>query len=131
VLYLPDVPGVPPPAAWIGSLPQTTGHLLASLASSGVLVPAAVWAVAAVTAPWVVRGRTLTLDVVRVVAWSALVVSATSAAVVAVHGTDALGSAPTALLGAVACAAVALAPRGIGGWRRAWQSRPDVGARLP
>jgi hypothetical protein len=131
VLYLPHVPGVPPPAAWISSLPQTTGHLLASLGTSGVLAPAAVWALAAVTAPWLVRRRTLTLDVVRVVVWSALVVSATSAAVAAVHGTDTVGSAPTAVLGAVACAAVALAPRGIGGWRRAWQSRPDVGARLP
>ncbi len=131
VLYVPHVPGVPPPAAWISSLPETTGHLLASLGSSGVLAPAAVWALAAMTAPWLVRRRTLTLDVVRVVVWSALVVSATSAAVVVVHGTDTVGSAPTALLGAAACAAVALAPRAIGGWRRAWHSRPDVRARLP
>jgi eukaryotic-like serine/threonine-protein kinase len=131
VLYLPHVPGVPPPGIWIGSLPETTGHLLASLGTSGVLAPAAVWALAAVTAPWLVRRRTLTLDVVRVVVWSALVVSATSAAVSAVHGNDTVGPAPTAILGAVACAAVALAPRGIGGWRRAWRSRPDVGARLP
>jgi serine/threonine protein kinase len=131
VLYLPHVPGVPPPAVWIGSLPRTTGQLLPALVKTGVLVPAVVWALAAVTAPWLVRGRTLMLDVVRVVIWSALVVSATSAAVVAVHGTDVVGAAPTAVLGATVCAAVALAPRGIGGWRRVWGSRPDVGARLP
>jgi hypothetical protein len=131
VLYLGHVPGVPPPAAWIGSLPQTTGHLLPALVKSGVLAPAAVWALAAVTAPWLVRGRTPLLDLVRVLAWSGLVVSATSAAVAAVHGTDAVGAAPTAMIGAAACAVVALAPRGAAGWRRAWHSLPDVGARLP
>jgi hypothetical protein len=128
VLYLPHVPGLPPPAVWIGSLPQTTGQLLPVLVKTGVLAPAVVWALAAVTAPWLVRGRTLMLDVIRVLIWSALVVSATSAAVVAVHGTDAVGAAPTAVLGATVCAAVALAPRGIDGWRRAWRSQPDVGA---
>jgi eukaryotic-like serine/threonine-protein kinase len=127
VLYLPHVPGFPPPAVWIGSLSQTTGQLLPALVKTGVLAPAVVWALAAVTAPWLVRGRTLMLDVIRVLIWSALVVSATSAAVVAVHGTDAVGAAPTAVLGATVCAAVALAPRGIDGWRRAWRSRPDVG----
>ena len=131
VLYLRHVPGVPPPTAWIGSLSQTTGHLLPALVNTGVLAPAVVWALAAVTAPWLVRGRSLVLDVVRVVAWSALVVGATSAAVAAVHGTDAVGAAPTAVLGAAVCAAVALAPRGVDGWRRAWRSLPDAGARLP
>jgi hypothetical protein len=130
-LYLPHVPGVPPPAAWIGSLSQTTGHLLPALVKTGVLAPAVVWALAAVTAPWVVRGRSLLLDAARVVAWAALVVSATSASVAAVHGTDVVGAAPTAVLGAAVCAAVALAPRDAGGWRRAWRSLPDVGARVP
>ena len=131
VLYLPHVPGVPPPAAWIGSLSQTTDHLLPALLTTGVLAPAVVWALAAVTAPWLVRGGSLVLDAVRVVAWAALVVSATSAAVVAVHGTDVVGAAPTAVLGAAVCAVVALAPRGAEGWRRAGHSLPDVGARLP
>ncbi|HEX3834639.1 MAG TPA: serine/threonine-protein kinase [Solirubrobacteraceae bacterium] len=131
VVYLPHVPGVPPPAAWIGSLSQTTGHLLPALVKTGVLAPAAVWALAAVTVPWLVRGRSLVLDAARVVGWAALVVGATSAAVAAVHGTDAVGAAPTAVLGAAVCAAVALAPRNADGWRRAWRSLPDVGARLP
>jgi hypothetical protein len=131
VLYLPHVPGVPPPVVWIGSLSQTTDHLLPALVKTGVLAPAVVWALAAVTAPWLVRGGSLVLDAVRVVAWAALVVSATSAAVAAVHGTDVVGAAPTAVLGAAVCAALALAPRGADGWRRAWRSLPDVGARLP
>jgi hypothetical protein len=131
VLYLPHVPGVPPPAVWIGSLSQTTDHLLPALVKSGVLAPAVVWALAAVTAPWLVRGRSLVLDAVRVVAWAALVVSATSAAVAAGHGTDVVGAAPTAVLGAAVCAVVALVPRGADGWRRAGNSLPDVGARLP
>jgi hypothetical protein len=131
VLYLPAVPGVPPPAAWIGSLPQTTGHLLPAIVSSGVLAPAGVWALAAVMAPWLVRGSTPVLDVLRVLAWSALVLSATSGAMAAVAGTDAVGAPPTAVLGAAVGAAVALAPRGAAGWRRAWHSLPDVRARLP
>jgi tRNA A-37 threonylcarbamoyl transferase component Bud32 len=131
VLYLPHVPGVPSPAAWIGSLAQTTGQLLPALVKTGVLAPAVVWALAAVTAPWLVRGRSLVLDAARVVAWAAIVVSATSAAAAAVHGTDVVGAAPTAVLGAAVCAAVVLVPRGADGWRRARHSLPDVGARLP
>jgi hypothetical protein len=131
VLYLPHVPGLPPGGLWIGSLSQTTGHLLPALGKTGVLAPAAVWALAAVTAPWLVRGRTLILDALRVAAWSALVLSATSAAVTAVHGTDVVGAAPSAALGAGVGAAVALAPWGVSAWRRAWHSLPDVGARLP
>ncbi len=95
VLYLPPSPACRRRTPGSNSVSAATGHLLATLGSSGVLAPAAVWALAALTAPWVARGRTLVLDLVRVVIWSALTVSATSAAVVAVHGSDAVGAAPT------------------------------------
>jgi hypothetical protein len=70
------------------------------------------------------------LDVVRVVIWAALLVSATSAAVIAVHRSDAVGSAPSAVVGAVAAALVVLAPLGAARWGEAWRS-PRLGARLP
>jgi len=57
-----------------------------------------------------------------VVIWAAVVASATGAAIVAVHGSDALGAAPTAVLGAVAAAALALAPSLLGMWRTALHS---------
>ncbi|MGI8711705.1 MAG: hypothetical protein ACR2NR_00650, partial [Solirubrobacteraceae bacterium] len=129
-LYLPHISGAPLPSVWIGSLQQTTTHLLSVDISAGVLAPAIVWAVAAMIAPWLVRGQAPVLDVFRVFVWSALLVSATSAAVVIVHGSDAVGSAPTAVLGAAAGAVVALIGLAPAQWRRAGRFSP-LGARLP
>jgi eukaryotic-like serine/threonine-protein kinase len=121
-LYLPLVPGVAPPHAWMRTLSDTVDHLLRPDVSAGVLAPAVVWALAAVALPWLVRGGSLALDVVRVVIWAAVVASGTGAAIVAVHGSDAIGAAPTAVLGAVAAAALALAPSLLGMWRTALHS---------
>jgi eukaryotic-like serine/threonine-protein kinase len=124
-LYLPRVPGIaltPPPQHWMSSPSDTVTHLLAPLGSSGVLAPAAVWALAAVTLPWLVRRRSLLLDAVRVFAWAAIVVSCTGAAIAAVHGSDAVGAPPSALIGAAAAAAVALAPSLTEMWRGALHS---------
>jgi hypothetical protein len=130
VLYLPHVPGVPGPTAWTGSLHQTTAHLLSTYVSSGALLPAPVWALGAMVLPWLVHGRALALDVFRVVVWSTLLVCATSAAVLAAHGSDAVGAPPTAILGAAAGAAVALAPPVIARWRHAPRLR-NFRTRLP
>jgi eukaryotic-like serine/threonine-protein kinase len=129
-LYLPHIPGAPPAGVWIGSLDQTVHHLLAAFISTGVLAPAAVWALAAVALPWLVGGRSAALDVIRVVVWAALVASATSVAVIAVHGSDRVGAAPSATLGAVVAAAVALAPLALAAWQEALHSAGS-GARVP
>ena len=132
-LYLPLVPGVAAPHGWMSSLSVTVDHLLRPEISAGVLAPALVWALAAVTLPWLVRGGSLALDVVRVIVWAAVVVSATGAAIAAWHG-PAMGaggvSAPTALLGALASAVVALAPSLLGTRRVALRSG-GAGARVP
>jgi hypothetical protein len=132
-LYLPLVPGVAAPHAWMSSLSVTVDHLLRPEISAGVLAPALVWALAAVTLPWLVRGGSLALDVVRVIVWAAVVVSATGAAIAAWHG-PAMGpggvSAPTALLGALASAVVALAPSLLG-TRRVALRPGGAGARVP
>jgi hypothetical protein len=128
-LYLPLVPGTPPPHVWTSSLSVTVDHLLRPEISAGVLAPALVWAAAAAVVPWLVRGSSLLLDVVRVVIWAAVVVSATGAAIAAVHGSG-VGAAGTALLGAVACAAVALAPSLLGTWRAAPRADGSA-ARVP
>jgi serine/threonine protein kinase len=130
VLYLGHIPGTPPPAVWADSLYETVHHLLATFVNTGVLAPAAVWALAAIVLPWLVRERSPTLDVVRVVVWSALVVSGTAATMDAVLGSDRVSVAPSATLGAVAAAAVALAPLAIGAWGQALHS-PGSGARVP
>jgi serine/threonine protein kinase len=127
-LYLPSAPSVVPPHAWMSSLSATIDHLLRPEVSAGALAPALVWALAAVIAPWLVRGGSVVLDVVRVVLWAAVLVSATGAAIAAVHGS--VRAAPTALVGAVVSAAVALAPSLLRMWRDALHPRRP-GARLP
>jgi eukaryotic-like serine/threonine-protein kinase len=133
-LYLPLVPGVAPPHAWMSSLSTTIEHLLRPVLSAGVLAPALVWALAALTLPWLVRGRSLVLDVVRVIIWAAITVSATGAVLSAVHagpGGDGVSAGGRAwLLGAAASAAVALAPSLLGTWRVASRSGGPQ-ARVP
>jgi hypothetical protein len=132
-LYLTRVPGVvltPPPQNWMSSPTTTVDNLLGPLVSSGVLAPALVWALAAVVLPWLVRGGSLLLDALRVVAWAAIVVAGTGAAIAAVHGSDVMGAPPSALIGAAAAAAVALAPSFLEMWRAALRSS-GPGARVP
>jgi hypothetical protein len=125
VLYLPAVGGIPPPSGWSGSPTAAVRDVLSPLLSSGVLAPAVVWAVAAVALPWAVRGRSPALDIVRVVIWSATLASATAVAVTAVHGSDAVSAAPTAVLGAVAGGVIALAPSIVAAARRGWVPQRD------
>jgi eukaryotic-like serine/threonine-protein kinase len=120
-LYLPRIASPPTrsPEAWMGSLSQTVSHVLTPMATTGVLAPALVWALAAVVLPWLVSGRSPALDVVRVVIWAAMLASATGVAITAVHGSDPVGSAPGAAIGAVVAAAVALMPVAVTMWRQA------------
>jgi eukaryotic-like serine/threonine-protein kinase len=129
-LYLPLVSGVPAPHAWMSSLSTTVTHLLEPEVSAGVLAPALIWAFGAVTLPWLVRGVAPVLDFIRVIMWAAIVVSATGGAIVAVHGSDSAGAAPSALVGAVAAVAVALVPSLLGMWRVALRSGGPA-ARVP
>jgi len=108
--YLSRLPGAPPPHIWSASLSQTVTVVLRPILSSGALAAAPVWAVAAVTLPWLVRNRSLTLDTVFVVVWSATLVFATGAAISIVHAGTAQPTERTALIGAFAGALIALAP---------------------
>jgi serine/threonine protein kinase len=119
VLYLPPPAGMPPPQAWTGSLHQTVQHVLVPLATAATLAPALVWALAAAVLPWLVRGRSLLGDVVRVGIWTATLVLATTAATGVFHGVADRGMPSSAVLGALGGAAVALAPTAIGTWRAA------------
>ncbi len=107
ILYL-----APIPAFGTGdSVGRTADRILLAPLTTGLLAPAAVWAVAAAILPLVVRGRSITLDLVRAGAWAALLTAATPAAIVAVGRA---GSAPMirgAVIGGAAAAILALAPR--------------------
>jgi eukaryotic-like serine/threonine-protein kinase len=128
VLYLPAIVPVPPPARWAGSLYDTVHQVLLPIATSGALAGALPWALGAAVLPWLVRGRSLAVDVLAAVVWSAFVVAAATAATAAVHGGGTVRAAPTATLGAVVAAAAALAPTALTAWRSrglaAGESRP-------
>jgi eukaryotic-like serine/threonine-protein kinase len=122
VLYLPPLPGMPPPHVWTGSIQQTAHHVLAPLESAALLAPALIWAIAAVVLPWLVTGRSLPGDAIRVTIWSAALVLATTLAVEVLPGAQGMGTPSTAVLGALAGAAVAIAPTAINSWRATRQS---------
>jgi len=117
-LYLPLLPGTPSPGAFEASPYTTFHHVLAPIISSGALAPGVVWAVGALVLPWLVLGRSIALDFVRVAIWAAILSSATAVAATAVNGAGLLHPAPSAAIGAVASAVVALAPSALVGWHR-------------
>jgi hypothetical protein len=100
------------------------------LGSSGVLAPAILWGAAAAVLPWLVRGRSPALDVVRVVVWASILASGTGVAIAAVHGSNPAGNPPRAALGAVVAAGIALMPLAATMWREALHSGRSP-ARVP
>ncbi len=130
-LYLSQIPGAAPASAW-GSSPSAMLHeALLPVVRAGALAPALVWALAAVVLPWVVRGRSLALDLVRVVVWAAVLESATFAVAAALGGSHRLPAAPTAVAGSVAAGVLALGlvwlPELLPGWRPGPQSAGSGG----
>jgi hypothetical protein len=93
---------------WIGSLDQTLSHALGPLFSSGLLVGALVWAVAAAVLPWIARGP-VAIRLIVIVMWSAALTSTTTTLLRGLH--SGIGLRPgVAVLGATAGAIVALLP---------------------
>jgi serine/threonine protein kinase len=65
-----------PRGAWEGSLGVTFDHVLAPLLATGVLLGAALWGLAALLLPWLVRGRHAALDLVAATMWTAALLAA-------------------------------------------------------
>jgi hypothetical protein len=113
-LWLGAPAGAPSRTVWEGSLSSAAAHVLGPTLSLSVLVGAGVWAAAAVLLPWVVRGRSATLDVVATTIWSALLVASSPR----YFGLSAhLSSAPPrgAILGALLGGMLAVAARALRG----------------
>jgi eukaryotic-like serine/threonine-protein kinase len=68
---------LPPRAVWEGSLDSAANHVIWPVLTTGVLFGALLWAVAAITLPWVVRGRGALRDTLAAVAWSVVLLAAT------------------------------------------------------
>jgi hypothetical protein len=126
-LYTRRPPGSPAPDVWIASLGVTVDHVLGPILSSGVLAGAPVWALAAVVLPWLVRGRSLALDLVLATVWALATVSATEVAISIFHGTHGIFVPASAAAGAIASVALALSPA----LQKAWRARPHRSSPHP
>ena len=94
LLFGADTPGR---ERFEGAASLGAAEVIAPVASSGALAVGFVWAVAAASAPWIVRGRSRALDAVAATFWAATLAAAT------ISVGDWLGSAPYGLIpGAVA-----------------------------
>jgi len=108
-LVFGPAPDTPARASFDGAPGITAGDVIAPAVASGALLLGAIWAAAALVLPWLVRGRSLSSDIVAATGWTAGI-AATTAALGEALGGRVGQSAPHALLpGAVAAAALALA----------------------
>jgi len=98
---------VPPRPQWDGAASITASEVVQPLVTSGALLLAVLWGVAALVMPWIVRGRSLSADIIGATVWAAGVAGATVSIGEAVSA-----SAPKGLVaGALAAGILAV------GWR--------------
>jgi eukaryotic-like serine/threonine-protein kinase len=114
-LWLGEPAGTPPRAVWEGSLSSTAVHVVGPALTLGVLLGAALWALAAVLLPLVVRGHSAALDVLAATIWSAVIVAAAPALDSGTLLAGAHSSGRGAILGAVFGALLAVAARALRG----------------
>jgi hypothetical protein len=109
-LYAHVHPSFPAPAAWSGSLPATLHDVVIVMLSSGVLAGSAVWGLAAVLAPVLVRGRSLLRDAPLAAIWAVVTLVATELSA-RLFATGGLVPPPRgAVLGAVLGGVILIAP---------------------
>ena len=96
---------------WQGSMIDAVTGALAPLLAGGTLAFAALWALAAVALPLLVRGRSAALDIVAAAGWAATLAAATQA----LSSALVLDTPRGLVLGALAAGAVAVAARAVRG----------------
>lgn len=108
----------PSRAAWERSLTSASAHVVGPALSTGALLGAALWALAAVVLPWVVRGRGPLLDALAAIVWSAALLAATpylDRGLRALSGAAGPAAPRGLVVGAILAAAVAVAARALRG----------------
>jgi len=125
-LYTRLVPGVPGASVWMPSPYETADRVLAPLVSSGVLVPAVVWGLAAVALPWATRDRALGVQVVLVTVWAAALASATTTVLRITHG-GVVAKPHAVVAGAAAGGIAALLPALVRRWRLSHRPPANTG----
>jgi len=114
-LWLGVAGGTPARATWEGSLSPAAVHVVGPLLGVGLLLGAALWVLAAVVLPWLVRGRSAALDVVAATVWSAALVTAAPMLDAGLPAHGAPASPRGAVLGGVLGGVLAVAARALRG----------------
>jgi hypothetical protein len=111
---------------WERSIGAAADHVLAPLVQTPALLPALAWIGLAVALPFVVRGRSLTLDLLGAVVWTAALVASHQAVGRVLVDSGQQLEAHGLAAGAVLAAVAAVAAAGSGLWRS-----PPVRVRVP
>ena len=114
-LWLPAPAGSPARTVWESSLAAAAGHVVGPALSLGVLLGAVLWALAALSLPWIVRGRSALSDLIAAAAWSAAIAVATPALDAGLPAAGAYAAPRGAILGAILGCVIALAARALRG----------------
>jgi hypothetical protein len=76
-LWLGPPNGLPPRAVWEGSFGKAATHVVGATFTPELLIGAAVWALAAVILPWLVRGHNAALDMIMALVWTTALLALT------------------------------------------------------
>ncbi|HTR89388.1 MAG TPA: serine/threonine-protein kinase [Solirubrobacteraceae bacterium] len=114
-LWLAPPVSPPPRAIWEGSLTAAARHVLAPELTLGLLLGAALWALAAAALPLLVRGRSAPLDALAAVVWCAVLAAATPLALRGLSSQTPLPEPRGLLLGTVLGGALAVGARAMRG----------------
>jgi serine/threonine protein kinase len=114
-LWLGPPVGLPPRAAWEGSINAAATHVIAPTFTVELLLGAAVWALASAVLPWLVRGRSAALDVGAAIVWTIVLLAAVPLLERALLAHASHPSPRSALLGAVLGCALAICARALRG----------------
>jgi hypothetical protein len=106
--------GTAPRADWESSVSAAASDALYPLLSSPATAPVVIWVALAVVLPFVVRGRSLALDVLGAATWAAALVAAHAAVADLVAASVELDQARGAVGGAVLAVLVAVAAAAVG-----------------
>jgi eukaryotic-like serine/threonine-protein kinase len=114
-LWLGPPSGMPPLSIWEASFTKAATQVVGATLTLDLLLGAAVWALASVILPWIVRGRSAALDVGAAVVWTIALLAAMPLLDRALLMHPSQPSPRGALLGAVLGCALAVCARALRG----------------
>jgi hypothetical protein len=114
-LWLGPTSGLPPRVVWEASLGKAATHVVGATLTVELLLGAAVWGLASMVLPWIVRGRSAALDVGAAVVWTVALLAAVPLLDRALLAHASQPSPRGALLGAVFGCVLAVCARALRG----------------